>query len=165
MEQNFFRIGELAEKAGVTKRTIHYYMGRGLLPPSEGAGLGTTYSDEHLYRIMLIKKLQDAYLPLDEIRKRISGMSLQEVIKNLAGNNTSMVLSETSADYSPPDGNTREVPADEEHTGKSVIPGSATYERINIGSGLELHYPSDNRKAVEMAAILYNYAQKMMKEG
>ena len=48
-----YRIGELAEKAGVTRRTIHYYIGRGLLPASQGSGLGTTYSDEHLYRICL----------------------------------------------------------------------------------------------------------------
>lgn len=43
MASEQYRIGELAEKAGVTKRTIHYYMGRGLLPAPQGTGLGTTY--------------------------------------------------------------------------------------------------------------------------
>ena len=211
MEQSSYRIGELAEKAGVTKRTIHYYMGRGLLPTSEGAGLGTTYSDEHLYRIMLIKKLQDAWLPLDEIRKRISGMSLQDVIKSLAGNNTAMMLSElpaeysasvssddyspsvSSAEYSPSYGKSREdsqgnppenlrknLPGNQPENLRKNLPGNlmykectkenastctVAYERINIGSGLELHFQSDNKKAREMAEILYKYAQKMMKEG
>lgn len=27
-----YRIGELAEKAGVKKRTIHYYIGRDIIP-------------------------------------------------------------------------------------------------------------------------------------
>jgi DNA-binding transcriptional MerR regulator len=165
MDQNSYRIGELAEKSGVTKRTIHYYMRRGLLPPSEGAGLGTTYSDEHLYRIMLIKKLQDDYLPLDEIRKRISGMSLQEVIKSLEGNDAALILSEPSAQYGPSAGMARENPQEKNHTKKNLAAGSITYERIDIGSGLELHFQSDNEKAREMAEVLYRYAQKMMKEG
>ncbi len=165
MDQNSYRIGELAEKSGVTKRTIHYYMGRGLLPPSEGAGLGTTYSDEHLYRIMLIKKLQDDYLPLDEIRRRISGMSLQEVLNSLEGSDAAVMLSEPSVQYGPSVCLTGENPQGINHTKKNAAAGSITYERIDIGSGLELHFRSDNEKACEMAEVLYRYAQKMMKEG
>ena len=164
MDQNSYRIGELAEKSGVTKRTIHYYMGRGLLPPSEGAGLGTTYSDEHLYRIMLIKKLQDDYLPLDEIRKRISIMSLREVVKSLEGNDTGERLSEPSIQYGSSEDKVRENAPEGNHSKKNAA-GGITYERIDIGLGLELHFQSDNEKAREMAEVLYRYAQKMMKEG
>ncbi|HEX2947591.1 MAG TPA: MerR family transcriptional regulator [Clostridia bacterium] len=165
MEENRYRISELAEKAGVSKRTIHYYMGRGLLPPSEGAGLGTTYSDEHLYRIILVKKLQDAYLPLDEIRKRISGMTLEEVLDSLKANGQAMALSDPPAEY----GVFRERAAEDMHEGdrpgKRIEDKSIAYTRIYIGSGLELHFQSDNEKAREMAEVLYKYAQKMMKEG
>ena len=31
-----YKVSELAEKAGVTKRTIHYYISKGLLLPPEG---------------------------------------------------------------------------------------------------------------------------------
>lgn len=32
-----YKISELADKAGVTKRTIHYYISKGLLFPPEGS--------------------------------------------------------------------------------------------------------------------------------
>lgn len=147
MEENQYRIGELAEKAGVTKRTIHYYMGRGLLPPPEGAGLGTTYSDEHLYRIMLVRKLQDAWLPLDEIKKRINGMRLDEVKAGLAPGEP--VVMEDSYSYRSP---------------AMKTPGT-TYERIMLGLGVELHYPSGNERSAELAEKLIKYAENIMKEG
>lgn len=40
------RIGELAERAGVSHRTIHYYEGLGLLQPAEREGVGYRYYDE-----------------------------------------------------------------------------------------------------------------------
>ncbi len=142
---NQYRIGELAARAGVTRRTIHYYMGRGLLPPPEGAGLGTTSSDQHLYRIILIKKLQDAYLPLDEIRKRMAALSLAEVM--------ALIDSET-------------IPAGIE--APPAAPGraaGAVYERLPVGYGLELHCPSGDKKAMELAEKILAYAEKIMKEG
>lgn len=145
MDSAQYRIGELAEKAGVTRRTVHYYMGRGLLPASQGSGLGTTYSDEHLYRIMLIKKLQDQYLPLDQIRKRIINMSLDEVRRCL--DNQPAIVSEHPASYS---------------VGK--ITGT-TYRKIPVGFGVEIHFPSEDEKAVKLAEKLYQYVEKIMKEG
>lgn len=40
------RIGELAQKAGVTPRTIRYYENLGLLSPSEREGAGFRYYTE-----------------------------------------------------------------------------------------------------------------------
>ena len=51
-----YKVSELAEKAGVTKRTIHYYISKGLLLPPKGSGINSVYDDEHLERILLIKK-------------------------------------------------------------------------------------------------------------
>lgn len=66
-----YKISELAEKAGVTKRTIHYYISKGLLLPPEGSGVNSVYNDEHLERLLLIKKLQEKYMPLNKIREYI----------------------------------------------------------------------------------------------
>ena len=66
-----YKISELADKAGVTKRTIHYYISKGLLLPPEGDGVNSTYNDEHLKRLLLIKKLQSEYMPLNKIREYI----------------------------------------------------------------------------------------------
>jgi len=66
-----YKVSELADKAGVTKRTIHYYISKGLLLPPEGSGVNSLYNDEHLERILLIKKLQAEYMPLNKIREYI----------------------------------------------------------------------------------------------
>ena len=59
-----YKVSELASKAGVTKRTIHYYISKGLLMPPDGNGVNSSYNDSHLERILLIKKLQADYMPL-----------------------------------------------------------------------------------------------------
>ncbi len=66
-----YKVSELAEKAGVTKRTIHYYISKGLLLPPIGSGVNSVYNDDHLERILLIKKLQAEFMPLNKIREYI----------------------------------------------------------------------------------------------
>lgn len=66
-----YKVSELAEKAGVTKRTIHYYISKGLLLPPNGNGVNSMYNDKHLERLILIKKLQSEYMPLNKIREYI----------------------------------------------------------------------------------------------
>lgn len=62
------RIGELAERAGVTPRTIRYYEQIGLLGPSERVGRGFRYYTEHeLARLQKIDALKQLGLSLDEI--------------------------------------------------------------------------------------------------
>ncbi len=63
------RIGELAEKAGVTPRTIRYYEDLGLLSPSEREGKGFRYYTEvELARLRKIDVFKGLGLSLDEIR-------------------------------------------------------------------------------------------------
>lgn len=69
------RIGELAEQAGVTVRTIRYYVAEGLLPPPSGGGKYRTYAREHLLALRAIRRLKEAYLPLAEIRRRLQATS------------------------------------------------------------------------------------------
>lgn len=62
------RIGELAEKAGVTPRTIRYYENLGLLSPSEREGKGFRYYTEaELARLRKIDALKALGLTLEEI--------------------------------------------------------------------------------------------------
>jgi DNA-binding transcriptional MerR regulator len=62
------RIGEIAQKAGVTPRTIRYYENLGLLSPSEREGKGFRYYTEtELARLRKIDALQALGLSLEEI--------------------------------------------------------------------------------------------------
>ena len=62
------RIGELAEKAGVTPRTIRYYENLGLISPSEREGTGFRYYTEvELARLRKIDALKALGLTLEEI--------------------------------------------------------------------------------------------------
>jgi DNA-binding transcriptional MerR regulator len=78
-------IKEVAAKAGVTPRTVHFYIQQGLLPPPEGGGRGARYSDAHLARLKLIRRLQAEHLPLNEIRRQLASMTDQQVEKALTG--------------------------------------------------------------------------------
>src|SRR5262245_61518609 len=66
--KNKMRIGELAEQAGVTPRTIRYYEDLGLLGPSEREGQGFRYYTEtELTRLKKIDVLKQLGLTLEEI--------------------------------------------------------------------------------------------------
>lgn len=60
----------LCDLAGVTVRTVRFYIQQGLLP-SPGLGAGARYTQDHLERLHLIRQLQRAHLPLAEIRRRL----------------------------------------------------------------------------------------------
>jgi DNA-binding transcriptional MerR regulator len=77
-------LGELTAAADVSVRTVRYYIAEGLLPPPEGSGPGSAYTQGHLDRLRLIQRLKEAYLPLKEIRRRLSGLTDDEVRSLLA---------------------------------------------------------------------------------
>src|SRR4051812_34262506 len=80
-----YSITELANLADVPTRTIRYYIAQGLLPAPVQQGPNTRYTNLHLDRLRLIKKLQTAHLPLAEIRRQLGA----------AGDMTVATLSET----------------------------------------------------------------------
>lgn len=79
MVKGRYSISVLADKAGVTPRTIRYYIDEGLLPPPGTTGRYATYSEEYLIRLRLIKALQDAHLPLKEIGRLIYPLNKEEI--------------------------------------------------------------------------------------
>lgn len=75
---------ELTRAAGVSVRTVRYYIAEGLLPPPAGGGPRSHYTAAHLDRLRLIARLKAAYLPLKEIRRRLAGLDDAEVRRALA---------------------------------------------------------------------------------
>jgi DNA-binding transcriptional MerR regulator len=83
-EELYHTIGELAEKAGVTPRTIRYYTAEGLLPAPDTRGRYALYNTDHLNRLQLIARLKEAYLPLEEIKGHMSELTAEQVRQLLA---------------------------------------------------------------------------------
>jgi DNA-binding transcriptional MerR regulator len=77
-------IGELAELAGVSRRTVRYYVQEGLLPSPLGVGRGRHYGDEHLDRLLKVKALQEQGRTLDEIRRELSGGVARAAARSVA---------------------------------------------------------------------------------
>jgi DNA-binding transcriptional MerR regulator len=75
MDKESYLINQLAERAGVTVRTIRYYVNEGLLPPPQTKGRYSAYDEDYLYRIRLIKYYKEAYLPLSRIRELLESMT------------------------------------------------------------------------------------------
>ncbi len=77
-------IHDLAARAGISIRTIRYYIEEGLLPQPNYQGKYSTYSLAYLDRLELIRRLKDSYLPLREIREVLNSLTDEEVQKKLA---------------------------------------------------------------------------------
>jgi DNA-binding transcriptional MerR regulator len=82
-DQEEYLINELAQRAGVTVRTIRYYTDQGLLPTPDTRGKYATYNRGHLLRLELIRQMKEAYLPLREIREIIQTLSDEEMRQRL----------------------------------------------------------------------------------
>ena len=76
-----YDLKELADRASVTPRTVHFYIQQGLLSPAGLPGPGVRYSEAHLARLVLIRRLQREHLPLAEIRQRLGGLDDGAVIE------------------------------------------------------------------------------------
>ncbi len=80
-----YDLNELADAAGVTTRTIRYYVAQGLLPSPTTRGPGTRYDQGHLDRLQLIRRLQRQHLPLAEIRRQLEALDdagVREVLRS-----------------------------------------------------------------------------------
>ena len=132
-----YKVSELADKAGVTKRTIHYYISKGLLLPPEGSVVNSLYNDEHLQRILLIKKLQSEYMPLNKIREYILENPTEKVQKETKEIKTKMVRDERQK----------------------------VYIRENICDIFEIHYSEENgEKYKHIIENVKKYVKKMMED-
>jgi hypothetical protein len=64
-----YAIGDLARLAGVSRRTVRYYVQENLIPAPLGVGRGNHYGPEHLEQILCVKAMQESGKTLDEIRR------------------------------------------------------------------------------------------------
>ena len=82
MSDGLWSIGELAERAGATVKTVRYYTDRGLLPEAgRSSGGHRRYGPEALDRLRLIRSLRVLDLPVPEVERALEGDEfLEEVV-------------------------------------------------------------------------------------
>ena len=83
MGEALYRIGEVAEAAGVSTRTLRYYEELGLLSPSgHSPGGARRYSDADLARVLRIRELQQLVgFNLDEIKALVAAEARLDVLR------------------------------------------------------------------------------------
>jgi DNA-binding transcriptional MerR regulator len=111
-----YSLQDLSHLGGVTPRTIRYYIAQGLLPSPGKAGPGATYTDGHLNRLRLIRRLQREHLPLAEIRSRLAALD----------DATVAALVEAPASEPPADSAIDYI--------RSVLGGDASFEAMALSS-------------------------------
>jgi DNA-binding transcriptional MerR regulator len=171
-----YTLQELATIAGVTPRTVRYYISVGLLPSPGQVGPGTRYGDAVLQRVRLIRRLQDQHLPLAEIRGRIEGMddadisaalrsgpgvaedgSALDYIHALVGRAAApMPMAQLPAAAPPPSPGQAPEPAG---------PSRSTWERVALSPDIELHIRRplgrlDNKRVERLITIAREIVQE-----
>ena len=80
-----YTLDDLEKLVDVSARTIRYYTGIGLLPPPDERGRYAYYSDDHLQRLRLIKRLKDVDLHLGTIKRYVDSMTQGQIEALLVG--------------------------------------------------------------------------------
>ena len=186
-----YAIGELADLAGVTPRTIRYYVSIGLLPAPEAAGPKTRYTDGHLKRLRLIRHLQRQHLPLAEIGGRLDGLD-DEAVEDALDAAVSVKPADSALDYidrlkglpqesgpAPEPPMTKEIspkqswaPVQAPAETRPVPPTKAQldtrtrWERVPLGENVELHIrePLGKRKHQQIERLI-RLGREMLEEG
>ena len=144
-----YTLQQLADEAGVTPRTIRYYIAQGLLA-SPGAGSGARYSGAHLDRLRVIRQLQRNHLPLAEIRKQLDRDSALEYVQNLLQGRPEpppaeparamFALAMPSAPAWLPDPRRRSAPAvSGASQAQPAQPDRSQWDRVSLSPDVELH--------------------------
>jgi DNA-binding transcriptional MerR regulator len=82
-EHAYLQIGEVAERTGVTQRTLRFYEEKGLLkPPSRLEGGFRLYSEDDVRRVEQIKRLQTLLgLTLADIKEMVEAEEVKMQLK------------------------------------------------------------------------------------
>lgn len=128
------KLDELAALAGVSARTVRYYVQRGLLPAPVFRGRDTSYGREHLVRLKAIRRLQERHLPLDEIQAVLDSKSVEQL----------ELLAESTVEMAP---------------SLAIVPSApdlefseSAWRRISLAPGLELHVSDDASEEIRALA-------------
>jgi len=144
VSETAFKLEELAKAAGTSPRTVRYYVQRGLLPPPVFKGKDSAYSKDHLTRLRAIRKLQDAYLPLDAIAAELEGKSIEQI--EAVAENTKAPVPSSNAEI----------------VVTTPLVRSHAWRRLELARGIELHVADDaSPDAKALAEKILNFMNSL----
>jgi DNA-binding transcriptional MerR regulator len=177
-----YDLPELSDLAGVTPRTVRYYIQQGLLPSPGTSGPGARYGEGHLRRLRLIRRLQREHLPLAEIRQRLRSLTDAEVGRALE---TPPTVRSPVADYVQQVLQAKPVPQKSVRplfsammplrglaaapTGRAEEPPGlverSQWDRMTLTPDIELHVRRPlSRSGNKMIEQLLDYARRLLEE-
>jgi DNA-binding transcriptional MerR regulator len=169
-----YDLAELSDRARVTPRTVRYYIQQGLLLAPGVTGPGAKYGEGHLDRLRLIRRLQQAHLPLAEIRRRLEAISDEEVRDLLspepATSEVRLSRAGTAADYAHGLLSAMALPGPAAvRSPAPVLPPPAAarsqWERISLTPDLELHVRRPlSREHNKLVEQLLAHARRLLEE-
>ena len=159
-------IEDLAARVKLSVRTIRFYITEGLIPGPEGRGTATTYSEEHLLKLRLVRRLSDQRVPLSQIKTQMDGLTLGEIESLLRGQEEQQARLVQAAQESSPRAyvaalldraqSLKEAPSSQPSSPSSpsrkhsfpsaqapVPPASEVWQRWELAPGVELHVRGD----------------------
>lgn len=168
-----YDLQELSAEAGVTPRTVRYYIQQGLLPAPEPQGPATRYGRTHLDRLRLIRQLQAEHQPLAVIRKRLEELRDEDVRRLVTSAPPSKAPS-SAVDY------VRSVLGGSPSRARSASPamlsvsplavrppspGRSEWDRISLAPDVELHVRRPlTRDANRRVQKLLDLARQILQE-
>lgn len=139
-----FTISDVMQETGLSKRTIHYYIGRGLIPPAFRDEEGFFYTEEHVTKIRYVRWLAEKHVSLQAVAFQMQGKTCEALNADMraGGAEQGLQLDVVRTPESP-----------------------AVYLRVDLQPGLELHmseavYQRLRYKIDAMSA----YAKKLISE-
>jgi DNA-binding transcriptional MerR regulator len=155
-----YKLDELAHATGMSARTVRYYVQRGLLPPAAFRGKDTSYGHEHLVRLRAIRRLQEAFFPLDAIAVELGSRTLAEIERIAEGK-------AMPAQAAAPSGasTTEDARAPDEHPRLAIERQvSRVFRRIELFPGVELTVADDApEKSVRLVSEMLTILEAMSK--
>ncbi|HYQ89818.1 MAG TPA: MerR family transcriptional regulator [Candidatus Binatia bacterium] len=127
--------------AGVSSRTLHYYVHRRLIQPAIGSGTAARYTYEHVVRLRVIRILKKRRMTLREIGIFLDGFTLRELYSIAEGLDPMKAIRSVRRGLLRPGG--------------SRPHGSEPFFRVIITTGIEIHVsPEYHARAVARSSDL-----------
>jgi DNA-binding transcriptional MerR regulator len=150
MNQELMTIRQLAERAGVTQRTIRYYTDEGLIDAPVDRVRTPRYTERHLLQLLAAARLKASFLPLRVIRARLAGMDdaeLNDVIQSAPQPVEEIVANEVVNEMVAAHHVDRVVTGGANYAPATANPNDTEvrWHRYVIDDGIEIHFRDDRR--------------------